>query len=36
MAHPQCEEIISAQIHPLMVAERHPLIMEKIEKIISI
>ncbi len=34
-SHPNYTEIISAHIHPLIAAERYPLILEKINAIIS-
>ncbi len=33
--NPQFEEIISAQIHPLMMKERYPIVLGKIEQIIK-
>jgi len=34
--NPSFEEIISSQIHPLLIEERLPLVIEKIEQIIAI
>ena len=35
ISHPHAQEIIRTQIHPMMVDERYPLVLEKIIKIIE-